>query len=181
VSGIVRLNLLAHGMTEAMSAGRFPADEPLSELGVRQVRAVDNLGPVDRVLAAPETRTRQAADLCGWTAETDPRLVDLDYGGWQGAILTDVDPRALQMWMTDPASAPHGGESLTALIRRTAGWLDSVSRTNGRVVAVTHPAIIRAAILTVLDAAPESFWRIDIAPASRTVLHYRHGWTLRVP
>jgi len=72
-------------------------------------------------------------------------------------------------------------ESLTALIRRTAGWLDSVSRTNGRVVAVTHPAIIRAAILTVLDAAPESFWRIDIAPASRTVLHYRHGWTLRVP
>lgn len=109
MSGIVRLTLLAHGMTEAMSAGRFPADEPLSELGVRQVRAVDNLGPVDRVLAAPETRTRQAADLCGWTAETDPRLVDLDYGGWQGAILTAVDPAALQMWMTDPTSAPMAG------------------------------------------------------------------------
>jgi hypothetical protein len=31
-----------------------------------------------------------------------------------------------------------------------------------------------------LDAPPKSFWRIDIAPASRTVLHFRgHAWTLR--
>jgi broad specificity phosphatase PhoE len=47
-------------------------------------------------------------------------------------------------------------------------------------VAVTHPAIIRAAILIALDAPPKSFWRIDIAPASRTQMHFRgHAWTLR--
>ena len=47
-------------------------------------------------------------------------------------------------------------------------------------VAVTHPAVIRAAILIALDAPPKSFWRIDIAPVSRTVMHFRgHAWTLR--
>ncbi|WP_165614143.1 histidine phosphatase family protein, partial [Mycolicibacterium holsaticum] len=50
----------------------------------------------------------------------------------------------------------------------------------GRLVAVTHPAVVRAAVLTALEAPPKSFWRIDIAPVSRTVMHYRgHAWTLR--
>jgi broad specificity phosphatase PhoE len=58
--------------------------------------------------------------------------------------------------------------------------MDSLTAHRVRVVAVTHPAVIRAAILTVLDAPPKSFWRIDIAPASRTVMHYRgQAWTLR--
>ena len=179
MSGIVRLTLLAHGMTEATSAGRFPTDEPLNDLGVRQIRAIGDLGPVDRVLAGPEARTRQTAELCGWTPEIDPALTDLDYGHWQGENPAGIDPAALQQWTTDPASTPHGGESLTALIERTADWLESVSRTPSRIVAVTHPAVIRAAILTTLNAPTESFWRIDITPASRTVLHYRQAWTLR--
>ena len=47
---------------------------------------------------------------------------------------------------------------------------------------MTHPAVIRAAILVALDAPPKSFWRIDIAPVSHTVLHLpRAGsWTLRL-
>lgn len=179
MSGIVRLTLLAHGMTEAMSAGRFPTDEPLTDVGVRQIRAVGDLDPVDRVLAGPEACTRQTAQSFGWTPEIDPRLADLDYGSWQGESLTRIEPAALQQWTTDPASAPHGGESLIALIERTGDWLDSVSRTPGRMVAVTHPAVIRAAILTIIAAPAESFWRIDITPASRTLLLHRHGWKLR--
>jgi hypothetical protein len=40
--------------------------------------------------------------------------------------------------------------------------------------------VIRAAVLVTLNAPPKSFWRIDIAPVSRTVMHFRgHAWTLR--
>jgi hypothetical protein len=40
--------------------------------------------------------------------------------------------------------------------------------------------VIRAAILVVLDSPPRSFWRIDVGPASHTVLHLRgQAWTLR--
>lgn len=179
MSGIVRLTLLSHGMTDAMSAGRFPADEPLNALGTRQVRALDDQGSPDLVVTGPEMRTRQTAELRGWQPDIDPALADLDCGNWRGRSLTDIDPDALRQWMTEPASAPHGGESITALIDRTADWLHTISTTSGRLIAVTHPAVIRAAILTVLIAPPESFWRIDIAPASRTELRHRMEWTFR--
>ncbi len=88
-------------------------------------------------------------------------------------------------WRFDPAAAPHDGESIVELIDRVDGWLDSLTPTvpqgGSRIVAVTHPAVIRAAILAVLHIPPESFWRIDIAPVSRTVLHFRDDcWTLRL-
>jgi broad specificity phosphatase PhoE len=50
-----------------------------------------------------------------------------------------------------------------------------------RTVAVTHPAVIRAAIVAALDAAPPSFWRVDVEPAGCVVMHFRGGrWTLRL-
>jgi len=83
--------------------------------------------------------------------------------------------------VTDPARAPHGGESIVDLIDRVAGWLASLTENALPTVAVTHPAVVRAAILTALDIPPKSFWRIDIAPVSRTVMHFRKGyWTLRL-
>ena len=66
------------------------------------------------------------------------------------------------------------------LINRVRGWMESLTAHRTRLVAVTHPSVIRAAILVALDAPPKSFWRIDIAPVSRTVMHFRgHAWTLR--
>jgi broad specificity phosphatase PhoE len=50
-----------------------------------------------------------------------------------------------------------------------------------RTVAVTHPAVIRAAILLALDTQAKSFWRMDIKPLSHTDMHFRGGrWTLRL-
>lgn len=82
--------------------------------------------------------------------------------------------------MGDPDSAPHAGESVVALIHRVRAWLDAVSQSPGRVIAITHPAVIRVAVLVALDAPPKSFWRIDVEPVSRTVLYFRDGrWTLK--
>ncbi|WND56153.1 histidine phosphatase family protein [Mycolicibacterium vanbaalenii] len=82
-----------------------------------------------------------------------------------------------------PTARISRGVQTQELIARVGRWMDSLTtgRTERtRVVAVTHPAVIRAAILVALDAPPKSFWRIDIAPVSRTVMHFRgHAWTLR--
>lgn len=177
MTDVGRLTLISHAMTDAMAAGRFPADEPLSHLGRRQAgRRHDDAA----ALAGPEQRTRQTAALLGLQATTEPRLADLDCGGWRGEKLHDIPPAELHAWLTDPAAAPHGGESVADLIDRVGRWLKVQADNMIRTVAVTHPAVIRAAILVVLDAPPKSFWRIDIAPVSSTELHYRgRGWTLR--
>lgn len=180
MSEVVRLTLVSHAMTDATAAGRFPTDEPLNQLGHRQADATVELGVVYAAYCGPEKRARQTAELLGLPAVVEPRLADLDFGGWRGGVLSRVQPADLAVWLTDPTRAPHGGESVVDLVRRVHGWMDSLASARGRIVAVTHPAVIRAAILVALDAPPKSFWRIDIAPMSRTVMHLRgQAWTLR--
>lgn len=180
MSEVVRLSLVSHGMTDALAAGRFPSDEPLNPLGHRQVDATYELGQVDAAYCGPEKRTRQTAELLGLRAGVLPQLADLDCGRWRGDVLGGIRPAELAVWLTDPAQAPHGGETIVELVARVNRWLKTMAGQRGRLVAVTHPAVIRAATLVVLDAPPKSFWRIDVAPVSRTVLHCReHAWTLR--
>jgi broad specificity phosphatase PhoE len=181
VSEVVRLSLVSHAMTDAMAAGRFPTDEPLSAVGRRQLSVAIDFGATEFTsLSGRELRCLQTAELLGLHAAVEPRLADLDCGRWRGDVLGGVLAADLAVWLTDPTSAPHGGESVVDLMDRVAGWLESLTAGPSRTVAVTHPAVIRAAILLALDAPPKSFWRIDIAPASRTEMHYRgHAWTLR--
>lgn len=177
---VVRLTLVSHAMTDAMAAGRFPTDEPVNATGRRQVGTGVELGVTEQAFCGPEQRACQTAELLGVRAQIEPRLADLDCGRWRGDVLGGVLPAELAIWLTDPTRAPHGGETVVDLIDRVAGWMDSLTSARTRVVAVTHPAVVRAAILIVLDAPPKSFWRIDIAPLSRTVMHFRgHAWTLR--
>jgi broad specificity phosphatase PhoE len=181
MTDLVRLTLVSHAMTDAMAAARFSADEPLNDSGCRQAAVGFEIKSGTRQLTAPERRTRQTAQLLGMRPVTEPRLADLDCGRWRGSALQSVPPAELDVWLTDPLQAPHGGESIVNLVERVASWLGSLADDTPRAVAVTHPAVIRAAILTVLEASPNAFWRIDIKPLSRTVLHRRRGaWTLRI-
>ncbi|MEE2854851.1 MAG: histidine phosphatase family protein [Actinomycetota bacterium] len=180
MTAVVRLTLLSHGMTDAMAGGRFPADEPLNALGRRQVEATDDVA-AQRRMSGPERRTRQTAKLLGLQAETEPLLADLDCGRWRGEALEALPPDDVEAWLSQPGAAPHGGESIADLIFRAARWLESLTANPLRTVAVTHPAVIRAAIVAALNIDPASFWRIDVEPAGRVVMHFRGGrWTLRL-
>ena len=180
MSEVLRLTFVSHAMTDAMAAGRFPTDESLNSAGRRQIEAGTELGRTEQVFCGPEMRTRQTAELLGLQAFIEPKLADLDCGRWRGDVLGRVLPAELAIWLTDPGRAPHGGESVVELIDRVAGWMDSLGAQRGPILAVTHPAVVRAAILVVLAAPSKSFWRIDVAPVSRTVMHFRgHVWTLR--
>ena len=43
MTDVVRVTLVSHAMTDAMAAGRFPADEPLNRIGRRQAKAAARL------------------------------------------------------------------------------------------------------------------------------------------
>jgi len=112
----------------------------------------------------------------------EARLRECDYGRWAGFSLADLqtrEPDALAEWLRDPEAAPHGGESIVVLIARVAAWLDAINPLPGKLVAITHASVIRAALVHALGAAPRSFWRIDIAPLTAVMLS-GHGsrWNL---
>lgn len=172
-----RLVLIRHAATSATRRAAFPADEPIET-------APPPAPPrADVFLTAPETSCRQTAASLGVTAVVDAALRDCDYGTWRGRTLdelTSADPDAVTSWLTDPAAAPHGGESLVDLLARVASWLDALPRDHTRIVAITHAAVVKAAVVHAILATPRSFWRIDVPPLTRTVLSGRPGsWTLR--
>ena len=178
-----RLILICHASTDAVRQSAFPADEPLDDIGRRgAAAAAGSLPHADRIWASPELRTRQTAQELGLDAAVQPSLRDCDYGAWRGRTFDDVharEPDAVAAWLHDPAAAPHGGESVLALVQRVAAWLAGEHGHHRQSIVVTHAPIIRAAIVHAIDATPQSFWRIDIAPLSGTRLSGTHGrWNL---
>jgi broad specificity phosphatase PhoE len=177
------LRLLCHAATAAVRTSAFPADEPIDSQARQKLASLPfRLSHVDRCWTSPALRARQTAQGLQLDATVEPMLRDCDYGRWAGRAFDDVqvkEPDAIAEWLGNPASAPHGGESIHALIERVVAWLDKESGTPGRVLAVTHASIIRAAIVHAIGAPPHSFWRIDIAPLSLTRLSGAHDrWTL---
>jgi broad specificity phosphatase PhoE len=180
----LRLTLLCHASTTALRRAAFPLDEPLDAKGERQAALLaDRLAPADRCWTSPALRARQTAAALRLAATIEPALGDCDFGRWAGRTLDDVarsEPDATAAWLGDPAAAPHGGESLLALLRRVASWLDGQAGGRGHALAVTHAAVVRAAILHAIGAPAQSFWHIDIGPLTRTDIRCGGGrWTLR--
>jgi len=167
-----RLFLIRHAGTPATRHAGFAADESLTSAGVSTAGALPSLVPgLEHAWTSPTTRARETAVAAGWSAHDEPRLAPLDLGMWQSNALQTVggaDPTGMVRWLTDPAARPHGGETIIELIDRVQNLL-----------AVTHASVIRAAVVVALDAPAESFWRVDVAPASVTELHTRAaGWAL---
>jgi broad specificity phosphatase PhoE len=180
---IVRVRLLCHAATSSARQLVFATDEPLDAQGTRSLATLAfRFSPADRCWTSPALRARQTAQGLGIEAAVDPLLRDCDYGRWAGRSFDEVqtqEPEAVTQWLHDPASAPHGGESIVNLIERAAVWLDAQSRASRRTIAITHSAVIRASIVHAIGAPPQSFWRIDVAPLSLTRLSGANGrWTL---
>ena len=178
-----RLTLIAHAATEAQRRPAFPLDEPVAEREIAKIAALHWMAPrANRVLSGPELSARQTSHALRLQAATADELRDCNYGAWSGRAMDEVqveDPEGMIAWLTDPTSAPHGGESIASLITRVRSWVEE-QRNVAHTIAVTHAAVIRGAIVHALQLPLTTFWRFDVAPLSLTDLRFNgRVWSLR--
>lgn len=134
------------------------------------------------VFVAPDPAARETATLMGVEAQSEPLLTDIDYGDWTGRALADLqlaDPDGLAQWLARPAGGAPCGETLAAVATRIGPWLDSIATSDTTVLAVAHPAVIRAVIAAALECPIEVTLNIDIAPLSETLLSFNRRWRLQ--
>ncbi|WP_305119228.1 histidine phosphatase family protein [Tahibacter harae] len=151
----MRLTLMRHGATGQPSyRGRI--DDPLSALGWEQSHAaVAGLG-WDFIVSSTLRRCAEfAAQLSatrGIPLCPDVRLVEYDFGAWQGVTVAQLEreqPSALAAYRADPQRCPPPqGEDFAAFGRRIAAALDQAVETalasgHRRVLVLTHGAVIR--------------------------------------
>ncbi|MEU6680467.1 histidine phosphatase family protein [Streptomyces sp. NPDC046925] len=184
-----RVSLIAAARSGSLLAERFDDDRPLDQTGWREVQlaapALLPLGVAELRYCSPTPRSRETGDALGFAPLAQPALRDCDMGRWRGLTLGEVtasEPAAVDAWLRDPRSAPHGGESLLAFISRIGGWLDTRPVDDGsRILAVAEPAVVRAALVYALKAPPSTYWNIDVRPLSTITLTGHGGrWNLRV-
>ncbi|MGW2562179.1 histidine phosphatase family protein [Streptomyces sp. NPDC001514] len=183
----VRVTLVAAARCSSRLAERFDDDRPLDLAGWHEVQlaapALMPLGAAELRYCSPTARSRATADALGYAPLAQPALSDCDMGRWRGFTLAEVaarEPAAVDAWLADPRSAPHGGEPLLGFISRIGGWLDTRPADDGSsVVAVAEPAVVRAALVYALKAPPPTYWNVDVRPLSTVVLTGRSGrWNL---
>ncbi|MEU6290103.1 histidine phosphatase family protein [Streptomyces sp. NPDC005047] len=184
----LRVTFVASARSSPLLAERFDDDRPLDQAGWDEVlRAAGSLLPLAAAelrYCSPTPRSRATGDALGCAPLVQLALRECDMGRWRGLTLAEAmarEPAAVDAWLADPWSAPHGGESLLVFISRVGGWLDTRPGGDGdRIVAVAEPSVIRAALVYALRAPPATYWNLDVRPLSTTTLTGRAGrWSLR--
>ncbi|GAA3307817.1 histidine phosphatase family protein [Streptomyces cinereospinus] len=169
-----------------LSAERFEDDRPLDQAGWEEVqRAARDLVPLAEAELRYCPRSRATGDALGYAPPAQLALRDCGMGRWRGLTPGEAmarEPQAVDAWLADPRVTPHGGESLLAFIARVGRWLDTRPvEDGGRIVAVTEPSVIRAALVYALKAPPATYWSIDVCALSTTTVTGRAGrWSLRL-
>jgi len=180
---LTALTLVAHALTPALRGlvlGGAAEPDTASLEAARELKFDGDL-----VFAGPEPAAVRTAEAFGLTAHVEQALRDREYGDWTGRSLEELltaDPQAVAGWLEHPHTAPPGGESANDVLTRVADWLGDIASDSDEgksVVAVVHPAVVRAAVLYVLEAPAESLRHVDVRPLSVVRLSAHTGsWSL---
>ncbi len=183
---LVRHGVTAHTRDKRFSGGLAGVDPALTEDGRAQARATaDWLAPlaeeVDAVVSSPVRRTRETAEIIaerlGKGVDLEHGLAEMEFGRWEGKTFAEVReayPDDLDAWLGSLHHTPGGGESFSQVQERVLASLDTLLRTypGKTVLAVSHVTPIQVLVARTLGAPLESVFRMELAPASVTVLSF---------
>jgi broad specificity phosphatase PhoE len=145
--------------------------------------ALASLPPSASAMRSPSAGSALTCAALGLKSAVEPALRDMDPGAWRGRPTGDIvaaDPYGCSAWLTDPDAAPHGGETVRQLCRRTARWLGSLPPDTGRALAIAEPAVVRALLVHALSAPARAFWTLRVPPLLTVHLTWRGGgWSVQ--
>lgn len=141
---MLHVYLLRHGQTRWNAEGNKycgRTDIPLTPIGIQQAyRAQELLKELEleKVYASPLERARHTAEIAGngKPVTTDPRLIEVDFGTWEGKTRAEFiaeNPALWDAWNRDPATARAGGTGETALkvVRRVDDFFREALKRHG--------------------------------------------------
>lgn len=136
------------------------ADVPLAQDPALDAERLRPLLPARFALhASPLQRCRRLALLLHPAPQFDARLREMDFGAWEQQSWSTLPRELIERWAGDPLGfCPPGGESATAMARRTLAWLDETRAESApAVVVVGHGGPLRI-IACALLGRPVAEW-----------------------
>jgi probable phosphomutase (TIGR03848 family) len=184
------LLLIRHGRTDANANGILAGRTPgvvLDEVGVSATKDLASrlkAVKVAQVVSSPLERTLETAAILfgrNFEVQTEDRLLECDYGDWQGGKLSELSVH--ELWpivqqRPDEMIFPNG-ESMNDMSGRACQaareWDAKLTAEHGDKVvwaAVSHGDIIKAICADAMGLPLRKFQSLLIEPASVSVIHY---------
>ena len=200
---MLTLVLTRHGLTPRSVPEQHLGqriDVELSDAGRAQAQAlamrVRGIA-FERVFSSPLVRAQGTARIVAAglstpvEVETDPRLMEMDYGAWEGLTYAQIDERDAgrrRAWEADPASIScPDGESANDVADRARSFLNDLLATHSEahapadtdappVLAVAHSSFNRILVCVALDLPIREFrLRFQQGQVNLTALRFEHG------
>ncbi|MBR3166501.1 MAG: histidine phosphatase family protein [Lachnospiraceae bacterium] len=162
--------IVRHGQTAKNKANILQgrSDIPLNGTGIRQAeetgRKFADAGVIlQKVWSSPLLRARQTAEAIapGVPCFTDGRLIEMDYGPYEGMDLNDPAPEVLTFFrdfVHNPA--PEGMEPLSDVVRRAGEFLEEIRQEAASVdlLISTHAIAMKGILEYLTPDAHGKYW-----------------------
>ena len=172
---VTELVLVRHGETEWHADNRYAgrSDVALTPRGLEQaadLAAWAGGAGLDAVVCSPLQRARRTAESAaagaGLAAESDDRLIEVDFGRGDGLTRAEMAarfPDGLAAFRAAPASAPlPGGETGADAVARARPALRAwcAAHPDGRVLVVGHQTVLRLLLCDLLGLPLDDYRRV---------------------
>ena len=174
-----KVYLARHGETAWSLSGQHTSrtDIPLTERGERNARSLGERLKAHgfvRVMTSPLQRARRTAELAGFggALETDPDLVEWDYGHYEGLRTEDIQ-KERPGWNLFRDGCPHG-ESFEAVRERADRVVGRLRAIPGDALVFAHGHILRILAARWLGLPVSGGKYFLLAAGSISILSYDH-------
>lgn len=160
LQGRTDLPLNAEGILQAESAA-----EALHRMGIS----------FDFAFSSPLIRALRTAELLapGLKIETDIRLIEMDYGPYEGMDLYSPAPEVLSFFRDFTRNpAPEGMEPLKSVVTRAGEFMESLRDLSGTILISTHAIAMKGILEYLTPASNCSYWSRHIGNCAVFMTEY---------
>lgn len=102
----------------------------------------------DEIFSSPLSRCKLLAENFSSNVIYDKRLMELNFGDWEGKTWNEINQTELNYWMENYITiAPPNGESLTDLLGKISAFITELKlKKYNKILIVTHAGVIRCAM-----------------------------------
>ena len=168
LSGAMEVHLIRHtpvNISKKICYGRL--EVPLLDSFNQDVNRIKNqlLNKYDIVYSSPAKRCIALSEALNFgEIIEDKRLLEIDFGDWEGFEWDAIDKNLLNHWMEDFVNvSPPNGESLNQMYFRISNFIEMLrNKEFNDVLIVTHSGVIRCFLAFILKFPLENSFKIPV-------------------
>lgn len=181
------VDLIRHGEPRGGERIRGQIDDPLSGLGLMQMREALKYTDRDWEMIVSSSLSRCSEFAMELNRERkipvviDDRFIEIGFGEWEGKSKDEIDPERRQFFKQDPELfRPAGAELLQDFVARVREARDDMlDRFRGEnLLVVTHAGVIRALICEAQKQDMKQMFTLQVPYANITRLEYDNSYVI---